>query len=495
MVYKMAKITTELVENLRLGETVMDCDLRGFMVRRQKGEACIYAVRKYANGKRHFETIGEHGRHGWTEARARKKAVMLIGALHKGQDPAAERALTKGMPTLVEWAERYLSDREDKLKPKTLASYRSVLDNQLAPRDENGKLLPGCLGGRRLDAITRRDVEALHGGLADKKRTANLAVVFLSALYSLAQLEGLISDGRRHNPAHKIDRYQERKRERYLTAEELGRLGEAIATADGVENPYALAAFRLLILTGARLGEILTLRWQDVDFERGQAVLSDHKSMTTGRSGTKTIHLNPAAMEVLGGLHRIEGNPYIIVGDREGRHLVNLRKIWVRIRDAAALEPYVLPNGKVEPVRIHDLRHSFASALTNNAGANLLMIGKLLGHSNPSTTQRYAHLLPDQIKRHNDMAGKRIATAMSGKATQTENEESESGVAAALQAVAMFEALADTCGQLPKGVRERMVAAMATASGKQQQPEDMTPKELTAKLIGLAAVIRTQIVR
>ena len=115
------------MEKLQPGDTVMDRELSGFMVRRQKGEARIYAVRKFANGKRHFETIGEHGRNGWTETRARKKAVIIIAALHGGQDPTAERARSAEMPTLADWAQTYLIGRAQKLKPKTKASYDSLI--------------------------------------------------------------------------------------------------------------------------------------------------------------------------------------------------------------------------------------------------------------------------------------------------------------------------------------------------------------------------------
>jgi integrase len=490
MVSKAARITTELVEKLQPGDTVMDRELSGFMVRRQKGEARIYAVRKFANGKRHFETIGEHGRNGWTETRARKKAVIIIAALHGGQDPTAERARSAEMPTLADWAQTYLAGRAQKLKPKTKASYGSILNNQLAPRDENGKMMPGCLGGRKLDAITRRDVELLHGKLEHQPRTGNLTVVFLSALFTKAQLAGLLPEGKRHNPAYKIEKFRERKRERFLTAEELGRLGEAIVAAEAKENPYALAALRLLILTGARHNEILTLRWKDIDFERGQVLLGDHKSQTTSRSSTKTIHLSPAALAVIAGLRRVEGNPYVIVGEREGHHLVNLRKTWVRIRDAAKLEANILPDGKVEPVRIHDLRHSFASALTSNDGANLMLIGKLLGHSNPSTTQRYAHLLPDQIKQHNDLAGERIAAALAGKATRPTDQSTLSP--SEPPAAELLTTLVNALGQLPQSERDKVVTAIADVSGANHSEEDIASAELAIAFEGLAKALRSQ---
>lgn len=123
------------------------------------------------------------------------------------------------------------------------------------------------------------------------------------------------------------------------------------------------------------------------------------------------MHLSPAARELLSSIPRVDGNPFVIVGRKEGQRFVGLRRVWVRIRKAANLAPTTLPNGKIEHVRLHDLRHSFAS-LSAAGGASLLMIGKLLGHSNPATTARYAHLIDDPLKRIADNVGKRLLGAL-----------------------------------------------------------------------------------
>jgi integrase len=201
-------------------------------------------------------------------------------------------------------------------------------------------------------------------------------------------------------------RYPERKRERFLTELEISRLGEVLAAveADESEDIYAIAAIRLLLLTGCRLDEIRSARREWVDFQRGVLNLPDSKT------GQKVVHLNGAALEVLKAIPCVEGNPYLIVGRIKGTHWVNLSKVWTRIRTKAGIQPTTLANGKVEHVRIHDLRHSFASLSAAN-GASLIMIGKLLGHTNPSTTARYAHLVDDHVKRVNNEVGERVGAA------------------------------------------------------------------------------------
>jgi integrase len=162
-------------------------------------------------------------------------------------------------------------------------------------------------------------------------------------------------------------------------------------------SPWVIAAIRLLIFTGARRNEILTLRWEHVSKEHGCLMLPDSKT------GRKAVRLNPPALDVLDALPRLEGNPYVICGEKAGQHLVNLEKPWRRIRKAA----------KLEDVRLHDLRHSFASVAASG-GQSLIVIGKMLGHSQPATTARYAHLADDPVKAASDAVGRHIAAAMDG---------------------------------------------------------------------------------
>lgn len=222
-----------------------------------------------------------------------------------------------------------------------------------------------------------------------------------------------------YNPVKKLERHREQGRERYLTAAELSRLGAALREADTVglpwkvdehgpkakhlpkpENrrtfldPVAVAAVRLLILTGARLREVLHLRWSEVDSERGLAFLPDSKT------GRKTLVLSNAAVSLLESLQRT-GSTYVISGGRNGQPRADLKKPW------AALCRYA----KLEGVRLHDLRHTFASV---GAGASLGLpiVGKLLGHSQPQTTARYAHLDADPLRAAADLIARRLGQAM-----------------------------------------------------------------------------------
>ena len=172
------------------------------------------------------------------------------------------------------------------------------------------------------------------------------------------------------------------------------------AEQDKTCSPWVIAAIRLLALTGMRRNEILTLRWEHVSEEHESLFLPDSKT------GRKAIHLSPPALALLQTIPRLEGNPYVICGERPGRHLVNLEKPWRRIRAAA----------KLDDVRLHDLRHSFASVAASG-GQSLIVIGKMLGHSQPATTARYAHLADDPVKAASDAVGRHIASAMDSGAS------------------------------------------------------------------------------
>ena len=241
-----------------------------------------------------------------------------------------------------------------------------------------------------------------HHDLRERPYQANRALGVLSKMMNLAEAWGLRSDG--SNPCRHVKKYREEKRERYLTKEELRRLGVTLADAERrkTESPFALTAIGLLTLTGARLSEILTLRWEYVDLANSVLRLPDSKT------GAKEVYLNEAAIKLLRKMPRMVSNPYVIAGKKDGSRLINLQKAWRRIRAAANLND----------MRIHDLRHSFASVAAGT-GMSLPMIGKLLGHSQPATTARYAHLADDPIRAASNLIGTEIAAAMnSGKAAR-----------------------------------------------------------------------------
>ena len=218
-------------------------------------------------------------------------------------------------------------------------------------------------------------------------------------MFNIAERWGLRPDG--SNPCRHIEKYPQRRRERFLSPAELARLGDALAAYDGW--PYSVAAVKLLVFTGARLGEVLGLRWEWIDFERGEARLPDSKS------GAKTLHLPPPALAVLAVLPRLEGNPHVIAGAKAGAALVNLEKPWRSICKAAGLDD----------VRLHDLRHAFASVAASS-GMGLPIIGKMLGHTQAATTTRYAHLASDPVKAAAAAVAGKIAAAMGSGSSEAD---------------------------------------------------------------------------
>ncbi len=232
--------------------------------------------------------------------------------------------------------------------------------------------------------------------MRDKPIQANRTLALLSKMFGLAERWGLRPPG--SNPCRGIDRFPEKRRERFLSGGEIARLG-AVLEEEEPHETFVVLAIRLLLLTGARRDEVLTLRWADVDFERSALRLPDSKT------GAKVIPLGPAALALLAMAPRLEGNPYVIPGRRVGGRLVGLQRPWARIRERAGLGD----------VRLHDLRHSFAS-VGAAAGLGLPILGAILGHRNHATTARYAHLDDDPRRTAATRISDEIAAALSGRA-------------------------------------------------------------------------------
>jgi integrase len=382
---KLLRITVSLVNGMKPGDVFHDSELKGFGARCQlKGVS--YFLKTVVEGKQHFFTIGRHGQP-WTPDEARRMALRIKA------DPALGMKKKKEAPTLLlaECAAQFLAMHGRKLKPRTLVEYQDLVDKFLMP----------AFGEMEVKALTRAEVGRVHSSAewARTPRSANHALAVLSKMMSWAEDQGLRPPD--SNPCRRVEKYRTNKRERFLQTAELSRVGDAIAAAekDQLVGPFALAAIKLLILTGARLSEILTLKWAHVDLERRLLLLPDSKT------GKKAIVLNDPAMEVLNGIPKYEGNPYVIVGNRHGCHLVNLQQPWQVIRTAAGLGE----------VRLHDLRHTFASVAVGTGGS-LPMIGRMLGHSEPKTTQRYAHLTDDPIHRLTQATGEVLSGALKRKA-------------------------------------------------------------------------------
>jgi integrase len=386
------KITKRSVDALKPGADVAelvlwDSELKGFGVRVQRGDAKSYLLHYRVGAGRGAPlrklTIGRHGSP-WTAEMARAEAKRLLGLVAQGKDPAGAKAEAKAAPTVTELAARFLAEHaEAKRKASTAREYRRLLEHVILP----------AIGKRKVADVTRREVERLHQTRTETPTEANRALACLSTMFNIAERWGLRPDG--SNPCRHVEKYPQRRHERFLSAEELARLGDTLATHGG--SPYTVAAVKLLVFTGARLGEVLGLRWEWIDFERGEARLPDSKT------GAKTLHLPPPALAVLAELPRLDGNPHVIVGAKESAALVNLEKPWRAIRAAAGLDD----------VRLHDLRHAFASVAASS-GLGLPIIGKMLGHTQAATTARYAHLASDPVKAAAAAVAGKIAAAMDG---------------------------------------------------------------------------------
>ncbi len=322
-------------------------------------------------GRTRRVTIGQHGRP-WTDPRtgetksltpdvARKEAKRLLGLVTAGEDPAEDRARVRQALTVAELCDLYLSEGVAKKKAGTIAKDKRRIELHVKP----------LIGGHRARDISQDDVEGFMKAVAKRfgKGAASRTVGMLGGIFTFAVKKKKVTLCTK-NPVRGVERFADRKVERFLSPAELARLGETLTDAErnGV-NLYAVAAIRMLVLTGCRKSEILTLRWDDIDWEHGCLRLADSKT------GAKTVALGAPAVELLHGLPRVDDNPYVFPGSKERAHLVELQKIWHRLRNRAELPD----------VRLHDLRHSFAS-VGAASGDSLLIIGKLLGHKNAART-------------------------------------------------------------------------------------------------------------
>lgn len=420
-----AEITLSLLKRVQPGNReflVSDTALSGFALRvRETGGMSYIYLYRYGSGRNAPTrrcTIGSVRK--VTPDEARKAAKHLAAEVIKGGDPAKEKSIDRSSPTFEKLSEEYLLSVDAKKKSSTYKLYSHWLD-----------IAAETLGKRKAKAITTSDIEKLHVSLKDKKITANRVLSTVSSMFTWAMGTKLIP--KMENPASGIKKYPEDGRERYLTNTELAALGDAIREAENEGIPwepdpdkktkhapkpenrkikvdaFAAAAIRLFILTGARRGEILRLKWSEVDLQRGLLFLGDSKT------GKKTIILNAPAIEVLKNLPRtgiyvIPGEPRVRVdGTLEDRPRSDLKRPWHHIRKRAELDASA-EDPKLR-VRIHDLRHTHASVGVE-ANLSLQIIGKLLGHTQAKTTERYAHLADDPTKRASELIASKIVEAM-----------------------------------------------------------------------------------
>ena len=345
-----------------------DRDLAGFGVRVQRNGRKVYVVQSRGPAGLKRVTLGPVA--GKAIDQRRRQAAEVIDRIKRGLEPFPPKP--EPDPTVADLAARSMRAYvKVHCKPKTEKLYRTAIDRHIVP----------ALGTMAVKDVRSSHVIELHDRMRDTPAMANHVVAMLSKMFSLAQTWELVPRGR--NPCKAVNHYREQLRERFLAPEEYRSVGAALreVEADGSMWPPAIAAIRLLMLTGCRKSEILTLRWDDVDRTAGEFRLRD------GKRGPRMVPLTTPVLKVLDGIERVEGNPWVIRSQKPGICLPDLTYYWNRIKDHAG----------IEGVRIHDLRHSHASRALA-LGESLTMIGRLLGHSKVGTTARYAHLVHDAEK-------------------------------------------------------------------------------------------------
>ena len=350
---------------------VWDRHLPGFAVRVYPSGTRTYIVQTRGPYGARRVTLGRHGAISATEAR--RRAWQAIARIKAGEEPLPEHSSSRRAvgPRLADMAARYMDEYLAlHCKPATMRIRSAAIFRHIVPR----------LGNLRIGAVRRRHVAALHQRLAATPVQANNVIITLSQIYAKAQDWGIIAEGT--NPCRHVALYRQRRRERFLTETEFRRLGRVLdeAPANGGATPEAIAAIRLLILTGCRRGEILGLRWEDVNLKAGELRLRDTKT------GPRMVPLSPAALRLLADLPRAAGGEWVIPGRKPGAHMVRLGSAWRLLRKRAGLDD----------VRLHDLRHSFASSALA-LGESLPMIARLLGHRQIASTVRYAHLARSSV--------------------------------------------------------------------------------------------------
>lgn len=382
------KITISNVDALKPGSAIWDTEVRGFGVRCQRRDT-IYVLKTRVNGRQRQFTIGQHGSP-WTPVNARKEAQRLLGEIAAGNDPAMTRSNKAGQLTIVELAQRYLEEYAvPQKRSSSVITDRSNLNNHILPYF--GKMLVSEVALEHINRfmmkissgkVKKSKTKDYRGGkeVSGGKGVANRCRALLSKMFNLAeqwQLRAVNS-----NPVKHAMRFPENAVERYLSDDELRRLGIALeqALAKGNSSIHLINAIRVLLLTGARFGEIQTLKWEYVDQQRKVTFLP------TSKTGKKALPLSDVALSVINATPRVDDNPYVFVGANDNAPIINYRKAWGRIRKEAGLDG----------LRIHDLRHNFASAAIN-AGTPLAVIQALLGHKNAKTTERYAHLADNVV--------------------------------------------------------------------------------------------------
>jgi integrase len=396
----LQQVIAKLEPPIQGNRITWDREVPGFGVRITSAGVISFVLEYRIHGRKRRYTIGRYPE--LTATAARDRAMQLRVGLMDGYDPLEAREQDRSEPTVNELATEYLERHAATHKrASSLRNDRQMINNIICP----------ALGSLRLQAVGKRDLETLHGSFKATPYQANRVLALLSKMFTLAMEWEWMST----NPARSIPRFQEDKRERWLTEQELTRFTKAL---DAYPDQNAADALRLLLLTGAREGEVLKAEWPQFDLQRGVWTKPSHH---TKEKKTEHVPLSAAARELLRRMKRRDVSTGPLFPGANGKPRVTVRRPWVQICKAAGLSDVFTLKGKRRIItkskptlRIHDLRHSFASHLVSN-GVSLHIVGKLLGHTQSQTTQRYAHIADQALRDASDRMGEIFKNACKGK--------------------------------------------------------------------------------
>ncbi len=399
----MAKVTKRAVDALTSNGSkptyLWDDALAGFGVKALPSGPKRYFVKYRTQGggrnvPQRWLMLGTHGQ--ITPDQARQMAQQALAAVARGEDPQSEKFKRRTAPTLTDVWKRFELEQLPLKKPHTQYDYRRLWTGLLEAR----------FGKHRAEAFSSSEVDRFHKSLSAKPYRANRALALLSRLLSLAEIWEMRPQNT--NPCRAVDKFAEEHRQRFLSQSEIQAMNEATVAlvAEKQITLGAAHAISLLLLTGARVSEVLGAKWAWLDRDRKVLALPDSKT------GKKLIYLSDAALVVLEKQSSQSGkSDFIFPSHKEGKHFVGLPKSWAKVCERAGLEG----------VRIHDLRHTAASIAVGQ-GASLPLIGKLLGHTQAQTTLRYAHVDVDPALVTANAIGSAVAKAIEGEATKKQDQ-------------------------------------------------------------------------
>jgi integrase len=344
------------------------------------------------SGKQRRFTIGKAA--AWSVTAARDEAKELRAKVDQGLDPQGNKAATRSAPTVNQLCDDFIEKHLPSLRQRTAQEYRRMIESNVRP----------ALGTSKVADVTYDDIQSFHRKITQDGApyVANRLVSILGKMFNLASRQW---KWRSDNPVRGIQRNPEIKRKRYLTPEESARLRHALAEYErkGPEAKDAANILRLLLLTGARKGEVLAMRWDQLDLKAGKWTKPAH---ATKQKTEHEVPLSGPARLILAGIRaETDANSEFVFSGRTSGHRHGITRNWRAVCKAA----------NISGARMHDLRHSYASFLASR-GFGLTTVGQLLGHSNPTTTARYAHLYDDHLREATEQAGEIFGSSRRRKA-------------------------------------------------------------------------------